>query len=169
VVEWSTNHGETFSGPVMASPPADRPNFPAVAISPDGLDVYLTYNNFLQPYQTTTALPRLTQGVVRHADFSTIASWADLHRGAVGDARASSANALSSEFLGDYNNIQATNDFAVATWNDVRAAADCPAIDAYRESLLGDTALPTPEPNNVCPATFGNSDIWGGPSADPTP
>ena len=169
VVKWSTNHGETFSGPVIASPPSDRPNFPAIAISPDGQDVYLTYNNFLQPYQTTTALPRLMQGVVRHADFSAIASWADLHRGAVGDARASSANALSSEFLGDYNNIQATNDIAVATWNDVRAAADCPAIDAYRESLLGDTALPAPAPNNVCPATFGNSDIWGGAFADPTP
>ena len=169
VVKWSTNHGQTFSGPVVASPPSDRPNFPAIAISPDGQDVYLTYNNFLQPYQTTTGLPRLTQGVVRHADFSTIATWADMHRGAVGDARASSANALSSEFLGDYNNIQATNDFAVATWNDVRAAADCPAIDAYRESLLGETALPKPAPNNVCPATFGNSDIRGGPFADPTP
>ena len=169
VVEWSTNRGETFSGPVIASPPSDRPTFPAIAISPNGRDVYLTYNNFLQPYQTTTALPRLMQGVVRHADFSAIASWADLHRGAVGDARASSANALSSEFLGDYNNIQATNDFAVATWNDVRAAADCPAIDAYRESLLGETALPTPAPNNACPATFGNSDIWGGAFADPTP
>jgi hypothetical protein len=168
-VKWSTNHGETFSGPVIASPPSDRPNFPAIAISPDGDDVYLTYNNFLQPYQTTTALPRLTEGVVRHAEFSTIASWADLHRGAVGDARASSANALSSEFLGDYNSIQATNDFAVATWNDVRAAADCPAIDAYRESLLGETPLPPPAPNNVCPATFGNSDIWGGHFADPTP
>ena len=168
-VKWSTNHGETFSGPVIASPPSDRPNFPAIAISPDGNDVYVTYNNFLQPYQTTTALPRLTQGVVRHADFSTIASWTDLHRGAVGDARASSANALSSEFLGDYNNIQATNDFAVATWTDVRTAADCPAIDAYRESLLGETPLPKPAPNNVCPATFGNSDIRGGPFADPTP
>jgi hypothetical protein len=169
VVEWSTNHGETFSGPVIASPPSDRPNFPAIAISPDGQDVYLTYNNFLQPYQTTTALPRLMQGVVRHADFSAIASWVDLHRGAVGDARASSANALSSEFLGDYNDIQATNNFAVATWNDVRAAADCPAVDAYRESLLGETALPRPAPNNVCAATFGNSDIWGGAFADPTP
>jgi hypothetical protein len=169
VVKWSTNHGETFSGPVIASPPSDRPDFPAIAISPDGQDVYLTYNNFLQPYQTTTALPRLTQGVVRHADFSTIANWADMHRGAVGDARAASANGLSAEFLGDYNNIGATNAFAVATWNDVRAATDCPAIDAYRESLLGETALPTPAPNNVCPATFGNSDIWGGPFADPTP
>jgi hypothetical protein len=169
VVIWSTNHGQTFSGPAIASPPSDRPDFPAIAISPDGQDVYLTYNNFLQPYQTTTALPRLTQGVVRHADFSTIVSWTDMHRGAVGDARASSANALSSEFLGDYNNIQATNNFAVATWNDVRAAADCPPIDAYRQSLLGETALPTPAPNNVCPAPFGNSDIWGGAFADPTP
>ena len=169
VVKWSTNHGETFSGPVFASPPSDRPNFPAIAISPNGQDVYLTYDNFLQPYQTDTTLPRLMQGVVRHADFIAIGAWSDVHRAPVGDARASSANALSSEFIGDYNNIQATNGFAVATWNDVRDAADCPPIDAYRQSLLTASPLAKPAPNIVCPATFGNSDIRGGPFADPTP
>jgi hypothetical protein len=169
VVKWSTNHGETFSGPVIASPPSDRPNFPAIAISPDGQDVYITYDNFLQPYQTTTTLPRLMQGVVRHADFNAIGNWADIHRAPIGDARGSSANALSSEFIGDYNNILATNAFAVATWNDVRNASDCPPIDAYRQSLLTASPLAKPAPNIVCPATFGNSDIWGGPFADPTP
>lgn len=127
------------------------------------------YDNFLQPYQTTTALPRLMQGVVRHADFSTIANWSDIHRAPIGDARASSANALSSEFLGDYNNIPATNDGGVATWNDTRNAADCPAIDAYRQSLLTASPLPKPAPNNVCAATFGNSGIRGRAFTDPTP
>jgi hypothetical protein len=169
VVKWSTDHGETFSGPVNASPASDRPLFPAIAISPNGRDVYITYDNFLQPYQTTTVLPRLVQGVVRHADFSTIANWADIHRAPVGDARASSANALVAEFLGDYNNILATNGFAVATWNDVRQAADCPPVDAFRQSLLSASPLPPPAPDNVCPPTFGNSDIWGGPFVDPTP
>ena len=37
----------------------DRPDFPAIAISPDGGDVYVTYMSFLQPWQSTTALPRL--------------------------------------------------------------------------------------------------------------
>jgi hypothetical protein len=154
---------------VPASPATDRPYFPAIAISPDGQDVYLTYDNFLQPYQTTTTNPRRMQGVVRHADFSTIGLWSDQHRAPVGDARGSSANALFAEFLGDYNNILATNDFALAVWNDVRNAADCPAIDAYRQSLLSDNPLSTPAPNNDCPSAFGNSDIWSGHVDDPTP
>jgi hypothetical protein len=169
LVKWSTNHGDTFSGPVPASPPSDRPDFPAITISPDGHDVYITYDNFLQPYQTTVLAPRAMQGVMRHADFSTIGAWTDLHRAPVGDARASSANALSAEFIGDYNNILATNDAAVATWNDVRGAADCPAVDAYRASLLAGTPIATPAPKTMCPPLFGNSDIWAGVVADPTP
>jgi hypothetical protein len=169
LVKWSTTRGETFQGPVSASPPSDRPDFPAIAISPDGQDVYTVYDNFLQPYQTTTANPRRMQGVVRHADFSSIGAWTDLLRAPTGDARASSANALSSEFLGDYNNAAATNDAVIGVWNDVRNAADCPAIDAYRQSLLTDSPLPKPAPNNDCPPTFGNSDIYGASISDPTP
>jgi hypothetical protein len=169
LVKWSTDRGDTFSGPVAASPAADRPDFPAIAISPNGQDVYLVYDNFLQPYQTSNANPRLMQGVVRHADFVTLGAWADVHRGVVGDARGSSANSLTSEFLGDYNNAAATNSFAVSVWNDVRSAADCPAVDAYRQSLLGASPLPKPAPQQACPATFGNSDIWSGHFDDPTP
>jgi hypothetical protein len=170
LVKWSTNRGNTFDGPVSASPASDRPDFPAIAISPDGQDVYIVYDNFLQPYQTTTANPRLMQGVVRHADFSSIGTWADVNRGAIGDARGSSANSLTAEFLGDYNNAAATNDFVVGVWNDVRNAADCPAVDTYRQNLVnGTTPNPKPAPNNDCPATFGNTDIWGGHFNDPTP
>src|SRR4030095_7426941 len=114
----------------------------------------------LQPYQMTTAAPRAMQGVVRHALFATLASFVDIHRGAIGAARASSANALSSEFLGDYNTIAANNGFAVALWNDVRLASNCPAIDAYRQSLVDGNPLPTPAPGTQCPRTFGNSDIF---------
>ena len=109
------------------------------------------------------------QGVVRHANFSSIGAWTDLHRGAIGDARGSSTNSLAAEFLGDYNNILATNDFTVAVWNDVRLAADCPAVDAYRQSLLTANPLPKPAPNIACPATFGNTDVFGGHFDDPTP
>jgi len=169
LVKWSTNRGETFQGPVSASPPSDRPDFPAIAISPDGQDVYTVYDNFLQPYQSTTANPRLMQGVVRHADFSSLGAWTDLLRAPVGDARASSTNGLTAGFLGDYNNAAATNDVVIGVWNDVRNAADCPAVDAYRQSLLIGSPIPKPAPNSDCPATFGNSDVFSASISDPTP
>jgi hypothetical protein len=177
-VMWSLNRGDTWSSASVASPAGDRPDFPAIAISPDGRDAYLTYMSFLQPWQTTTTAPRLFQGVVRHAEVSPatggIGAWSDLHRAPTGDARGSSANALVDEFLGDYNYVVATNDYAMATWNDARAAADCPAIDAYRQSVVdgtaaGDASDPNrPAPQQDCPATFGNTDIFGGSYPDPT-
>ena len=72
------------------------------------------------------------------------------------------------EFLGDYNYIVATNDFATAVWNDVRRAADCPAINAYRQSLVDGSPIARPAPSTDCPPTFGNSDIFGGSFTDPT-
>jgi hypothetical protein len=176
----STDLGRSWShDPIVASPPGDRPDFPAIAISPDGSDVYLTYMAFLQPWQSTTADPRLFQGVVRHADVDpttgVIGAWSDLHRAPTGDARGSSANALVDEFLGDYNYVFATNDYAIATWNDARNAADCPAIDSYRQDVVDGTAAgdandPTrPAPQQACDPTFGNTDIFSGSYPDPTP
>jgi hypothetical protein len=175
----STNGGGTWTTSGVASPASDRPDFPAIAISPDGTDAYLTYMAFMQPWQSTNTTPRRFQGVVRHADVTpatgAIGAWSDIHRAPIGDARGSSANALIDEFLGDYDYAFATNDFVVAVWNDARNAADCPAIDAYRDDVADGTAAgvstdPTrPAPKQDCPATFGNTDIFGGSYADPTP
>jgi hypothetical protein len=169
LVQYSTDGGETWSSPFDATDGADRPDFPAIAISPDGQDVYVTYMGFLDPWRTTTADPRRMEGVVRHADFSDLSAWATLHRGPAGDARGSSANSLAFEFLGDYDYVAATNDFAAAVWNDVRDAAVCPAINAYRQSLVDGSPIPPPAPGADCPPTFGNTDIFGGAFADPTP
>ena len=147
----------------------DRGFYSAAAISPDGRDVYLVYNAFLAPYQTDTAEPRPLVGVVKHADVNgTVGSFAELNRGASGDARAASANALTDEFLGDYVYAVATNDYGAAVWNDVRRARDCPAIDAYRMSLETGANVAVPAPEQDCPARFGNTDIFGGAWADPT-
>jgi hypothetical protein len=168
LVQTSSDGGATWSSPVNVADGNDRPNFPAVAISPDGTDLYLVYMGVLDPWRTDTTGPRRMQGVVRHADVG-VGNWSTLHRGATGDARGSSANALSSEFLGDYTAIVASNGFATAAWTDVRAAAVCPAINAFRQTLAAGGATAPPAPGTDCPATFGNSDIFGGSFADPTP
>lgn len=163
-VQWSTNRGESWSAPVNAAPASDRPDFPAIAISPDGTDVYITYMNFLQPWQPRIDTPaRTMQGVVRYSAFPPTA-FADRFRGTTGDARGSTANGLSTEFLGDYNYVWATNANAVAVWNDVRHALECPAIDAWRQSVVNGTPTTTPAPA-LCPFIppdfyFGNSDIY---------
>ena len=169
LIQVSANKGESWTSPINAAETSDRPDFPAVGISPDGTDVYVTYDGFLQPWQPSAlSPPRNVQGVVRKATLAgtTLGGFSTAHRGTMGDARGSSANGLTAEFLGDYNYVSATFGFAVAVWNDAREAADCSAIDVYRQNLVtGTTPNTVPEPNNQCLQTgasaFGNTDIFG--------
>jgi hypothetical protein len=164
LVQFSDDSGVTWSNPIDGADVAagDRPDFPAIAISPNGTDIYLTYMAFSTPWQTTTASSRPMQGVVRHAA-GDLTGWSTLQRGASGDARASSANALIAEFLGDYSYAVATRSYGLAVWTDLRNAVGCPAIDAYRQSLVNGTPIATPAPGSDCPGTFGNTDIFAGP------
>ena len=198
----STNGGSSWSTPTAVEQAGDRGYYSAPALSPNGTDVWLVYNAFLEPFKTSAEGPandRPLVGVVLHADVSagSVGAFSEIHRGASGDARGSSQNNLAAEFLGDYVYAAATRTYGAAVWNDVRNAADCPAIDEYRQELHEEAVAtgqqtaeaeeprgesegdePTqgedepavaPDVQQVCPATFGNSDIFGGSYPDPTP
>lgn len=163
----STDHGKTWSAPRAIESTGDRGLFTAPAISPNGTDVYVVYNAFTTTFQDTTATPRELVGVVLHASSSThpavpTGGFTELHRGTSGDPRGSSANSLISEFLGDYVYATATRTYGAAVWNDARNAADCSAIDAYRQDLQNGTSATPPDVQEECPPNFGNSDIYGG-------
>ncbi|HEX3284593.1 MAG TPA: sialidase family protein, partial [Mycobacterium sp.] len=123
----STNRGASWPNPRAVESPGDRGFYAAPAISPDGTDVYVVYNAFTTPYRNNTTDPRTLVGVVLHADSSAdpgtpTGAFAELHRGAPGDPRGSSANALTDEFLGDYVYAVATRTYGAGVWNDVRNA-----------------------------------------------
>jgi hypothetical protein len=170
-VQTSVDQGLTWSAPVNAAQAGDRPDNPAVAISPNGTDLYLVYNAYLQPFQTTTASPRLMQGVTRHADVGpggTVGAFTTLHRAAVGDARGTTRT-LNREAIYDYQYAAASRTYGVTVWMDVRNATDCPAVDAYRQSLINGSPITAPSPLTDCPPQFGNEDIYSGSFPVPTP
>jgi hypothetical protein len=160
----STDRGNTWTAPRPIEGATDRGYFTAPAISPNGTNVYVVYNAFTTPYRPTTFTPRSLVGVVLEATAgggtSPTGAFTEIHRGAPGDPRGSSQNNLVAEFLGDYVYAVATRTYGAAVWNDTRNAADCPAIDAWRQSLEDGSPIARPAPQQQCPPTFGNSDIY---------
>jgi len=160
----STDLGATWATPRAIEGATDRGYYAAPAISPDGTNIYVVYNAFTTAYQPTTATPRSLVGVFMQATATGTAAtgaFAEVHRGTAGDPRGSSQNNLVAEFLGDYVYAAATRTYGVAVWNDTRAAADCPAIDAWRQDIAtGGTTVARPAPQQDCAPNFGNSDIF---------
>jgi hypothetical protein len=186
LVEYSTDLGVSWSEPidVTASPPPpyamERPDFPAVAISPNGQILYVVYTAFHDPWQSDPLKPRRMGGVFRAARFADVvergrsAAWTEI-RGAVGDASGTSSSGgeersagvgLAAEFIGDYNSVVATDRAGYAAWIDVASALPCPAVSAYRRSLSEGRRLKPPKLAQACPGAaglaFGNSNLFGG-------
>jgi hypothetical protein len=71
------------------------------------------------------------------------------------DPAASAQNNLQRQFWGDYNTLVSSTSNAWFIYTDSRNGAGCSAVDAYQH---GTATKPAPE--NVCPAQFGNSDVF---------
>jgi hypothetical protein len=146
----------------------DRPYYAAIALSPDGTDAYIVYNAFTTAFQDDTTSPRSLVGVILRADVDPTTgqpgAFTEVHRGATGDPRSSAQNNVVLEFLGDYVYADATNDYGVAVWNDVREGATCDDVDEWRADVQEAgpplDASTRPEIQQVCDPMFGNSDIW---------
>jgi hypothetical protein len=173
-VRYSTDGAASWSSPVSVERTGDRGYYVAPALSPDGTDLYVVYNAFTTPFRNDTTSARGLVGVVLHADIGAGGAptgWTQVHRGVEGDPRGSAQNNIVMEFLGDYVYASATNDYAVAVWNDVRTAGVCAAVQTWRAAMQEDpSAFPEGRPaiQQVCPATFGNTDIFSWSGADPT-
>ncbi|MFL5684513.1 MAG: hypothetical protein ACJ77D_00530 [Chloroflexota bacterium] len=197
----SANGGDTWAALRDVTRPGDRGYYSAPAISPNGTEAWIVYNAFLEPFKTSAegaSNDRPLVGVVLHADVTagSVGAFTEVHRGVPGDARGSSQNNLAAEFLGDYVYAAATRTYGTGVWNDVRNAADCPAIDESRQELhdeavtLGVRTADAEEPRGAeareqrgkkaqeedtalpavqqdCPSAFGNSDIFGGSYPNP--
>ena len=174
---YSTDGGDSFTQAVVPVAAGDRPVYAAIAVSPDGEDLYLVYNAFTTPYRNNTTDGRGLVGVVLHtgaAASGAPGAWTEVHRGAPGDPRASSQNNLVLEFLGDYVYADAMNDFGVAVWNDVREGAPCDEVNEWRQDvqdagppLAQELLEAAPAIQQECP-DFGNTDIWAWSGGDPT-
>jgi hypothetical protein len=166
MLSYSTDGGSTWSSPTAVSLPDDRSLYSAPAIAPDGSKVFVVYNAFTTPLQTTTANPRPEHGVLLSAPIGaggTPGPWTTEFVGPAGDARGSSqGRILYNEFLGDYVYAIATRTYGTGVWTDVRRTEDCPAMDAWRQASFsaGHLVFPAPWPFADCPSNFGNNDIF---------
>jgi hypothetical protein len=161
-LSWSDDRGASWTTPIDVNRSGGRPAFPAVAISPDGDQVYLGYDAFLDPWRARLeGLPRRVRVVSQHIAFDAlerrgaVAHWRVLE-GAIGDARSLSLLGLQNELLGERNGATATEGAGWTALNDARRGRICAAVDAYRDDP-GSAPVPT---FSDCSSKFGASDLF---------
>ena len=161
VVAHSTDGGQTWSAPATVSRSEGYAFYQGLDVAPNGrVDV---------GYQALVASNPATFGTGNARIDSYYVSWtsgsgwsAPLKVStASSDPAASAQNNLQLQFWGDYNTLASTNTTALFIYTDTRNGVGCPAVDAYQHGLDGTgPSVAKPAPGNVCPAQFGNSDIF---------
>jgi hypothetical protein len=178
LVSWSTDGGSTWSSPLTASLPGDRPVYAAPAISPGGDTMYVTYEADTAPWRgADMTSPRPYHGVFETAPVGTggaPGSWSVVYDGSTdtsaghNDLRATyPGHDIYQERIGDYVYAAASASYGLGVWTDAQNATVCDPVQSYRAASLaaGARALPAPWPVAECPATFGNTDIWSATNA----
>jgi len=162
VVTKSSDRGRTWSAATVVSAAADGyAFFQGLDVAPNGrVDI---------GYQSLKAISAATYGTgnasidsyyVQSTDGGATWSTPAKVSGASSDPAASAQNNLERQFWGDYNTLVSTNDYAFFIYTDTRNGDGCPAVDAYQHSIDAGAPIAKPAPEAVCPAQFGNSDVF---------
>ena len=167
LLTYSTDGGTTWSAPAAVSNPGDRSLYSAPAISATGDRVYVVYEGPVTPWQgSDMTTPRLYHGVFKTAPIGAggaPGAWSTIENGPLGDLRGSyPGHDIYQERIGDYVYAAASSTYGLGVWTDLRNAAVCPAVQAWRAASFaaGRRVLPgAPSPLTDCPANFGNTDI----------
>jgi len=163
VVARSTDGGQTWSAPTTVSTAREGyAFFQGLDVAPNGR-VDVGYQALIAQDPTTfgTGNAAIDSFYVSSADGG--ATWSKPLRvtSVSSDPAASAQNNLHLQFWGDYSTLASTTTSVLFIYTDTRNGQGCAAVDAYQHGLDGSgPATAKPAPGNVCPAQFGNSDIF---------
>ena len=163
VVARSTDGGQTWSAPTTVSTAREGyAFFQGLDVAPNGR-VDVGYQALIAQDPTTfgTGNAAIDSFYISSADGG--ATWSKPLRvtSVSSDPAASAQNNLHLQFWGDYSTLASTTTSVLFIYTDTRNGQGCAAVDAYQHGLDGSgPATAKPAPGNVCPAQFGNSDIF---------
>ena len=158
----STNGGQTWSAPATVSSSEGYAFYQGLDVAPNGrIDVGYQALVATNPATYGTGNARIDSYYVSSTNGG--ATWSSPVKisTASSDPAASAQNNLQLQFWGDYNTLASTSTTALFIYTDSRNGVGCSAVDAYQHGLDGTgPSVPKPAPGTVCPAQFGNSDIY---------
>jgi hypothetical protein len=165
VVARSGDQGRTWSTPAVVSPAADGyAFFQGLDVAPTGrVDVgyQALTTKATGPTAYGTGNATIDSFYVQSTDGGATWSPSTKVSSVSSDPAASAQNNLARQFWGDYNTLVSTNANAFFIYTDGRNGTGCAAVDAFQHGVDGSGPATTkPAPGNVCPAQFGNTDVF---------
>jgi hypothetical protein len=165
VVAKSADGGATWSPPVVASRAADGyAFFQGLDVAPNGrldLGYQAIRAKATGPGGYGSGNATIDSFYVQSTNGGTTWSVSTRVTTASSDPAVSAQNNLARQFWGDYNTLVSGSGNAWFIYTDSRNGAACAAVDAFQHGVDGSgPATSKPAPENVCPAQFGNTDVF---------